>query len=317
MIQSTLQALLHQATVLALRVLPDEKRVPLERRMRGRYDAQRLARADVCVISYGKSGRTWARVMLSRYFQLRYRVSQRRLLTLDNYHRQNAAIPVVMFTHDNYLRDFTGNQEKSDFRDKKLIVLVRHPADTAVSQYFQWRYRMKPGKKALNDYPPHGADITIQDFVLRHPAGLERVVAFANQWAKELSGSANILLVRYEDLRRDTAGQLRHILNFMGERPTDKELQETVAFASIENMRKLEERSTFWRSGSVLRPGERGNVDSYKVRRGKVGGFRDYFSDAEVAEIEHYVRERLNPIFGYGGSEAPALERAVGTRAAT
>jgi hypothetical protein len=25
----------------------------------------------------------------------------------------------------------------------------------------------------------------------------------------------------------------------------------------------------------------------------------------------------LNPIFGYGGSEAPALERAVGTRAAT
>ena len=62
MIQSTLQALLHQATVLALRVLPDEKRVPLERRMRGRYDAQRLARADVCVISYGKSGRTWARV---------------------------------------------------------------------------------------------------------------------------------------------------------------------------------------------------------------------------------------------------------------
>jgi sulfotransferase family protein len=196
-------------------------------------------------------------------------------------------------------------------------VLVRHPADTAVSQYFQWRYRMKPGKKALNDYPPHGADITIQDFVLRHPAGLERVVAFANQWAKELSGSANILLVRYEDLRRDTAGQLRHILNFMGERPTDKELQETVAFASIENMRKLEERSTFWRSGSVLRPGERGNVDSYKVRRGKVGGFRDYFSDAEVAEIEHYVRERLNPIFGYGGSEAPALERAVGTRAAT
>jgi len=309
--------LLHQATVLALRVLPDEKRVPLERRMRGRYDAQRLARADVCVISYGKSGRTWARVMLSRYFQLRYGVSQRRLLTLDNYHRQNAAIPVVMFTHDNYLRDFTGNEEKSDFRDKKLIVLVRHPADTAVSQYFQWRYRMKPGKKALNDYPPHGADITIQDFVLRHPAGLERVVAFANQWAKELSGSANILLVRYEDLRRDTAGQLRHILNFMGERPTDKELQETVAFASIENMRKLEERSTFWRSGSVLRPGERGNVDSYKVRRGKVGGFRDYFSDAEVAEIEHYVRERLNPIFGYGGSEAPALERAVGTRAAT
>ncbi|MGH6931466.1 MAG: hypothetical protein ACREEE_03420, partial [Dongiaceae bacterium] len=86
MIVSTLQALLHQATVLALRALPDERRVPLERRLRGRYDAQRLARAGLVVVSYGKSGRTWARVMLSRYFQLRYGVSPRRLLTLDNYH---------------------------------------------------------------------------------------------------------------------------------------------------------------------------------------------------------------------------------------
>lgn len=311
MIVSTLHALLHQATVLALRLLPDERRVPLERRMRGRYDAQRLARAGVVVVSYGKSGRTWARVMLSRYFQLRYGVSRRRLLTLDNYHRHNAAIPVVMFTHDNYLRDYTGTEGKGDFRGMKLIVLVRHPADTAVSQYFQWRYRMKPGKKVLNGYPPHGADITLQDFVLRHPAGLERVVEFTNRWAKELRDLGDVLLVRYEDLRRDTAGALRRILNFIGEQPTDAELTEVVSFASIENMRALEERKAFWRSGSVLKPAERGNVDSYKVRRGKVGGFRDYFDDAEVAEIEDYVRDRLDPVFGYG-SGVPSLERAVG-----
>ena len=55
MIRSTLQALLHQATVMALRVLPDERRVPLERRMRGRYDAQRLARSDV-VAGYSLTG---------------------------------------------------------------------------------------------------------------------------------------------------------------------------------------------------------------------------------------------------------------------
>lgn len=311
MIVSTLQALLHQATILALWVLPDERRVPLERRLRGRYDAQRLARADVVVVSYGKSGRTWARVMLSRYYQLRYGVSPRRLLTLDNYHRHNPGIPVVMFTHDNYLRDYTGTQGKADFRGKKLIVLVRHPADTAVSQYFQWRYRMKPGKKALNGYPPHGADITLQDFVLRHPAGLERVIQFTNQWATELTKLGEVLVVRYEDLRRDTAGELRRILAFVGEQPTDAELAEAVSFASIENMRALEERKAFWRSGSVLKPAERGNIDSYKVRRGKVGGFRDYFDDTEVKQIEDYVGERLDRAFGYGG-KAPPFERAVG-----
>jgi hypothetical protein len=310
MIKSIFRALRHQATVMALKLLPDEKRVPLERRMRGRYDATRLALADLVVVSYGKSGRTWARVMLSRYFQLRYGVSRRRLLTLDNYHRQNPAVPVVMFTHDNYLRDYTGSQGKADFKGKKLIVLVRHPADTAVSQYFQWRYRMKPGKKALNGYPPHGADISLQDFVLRHPAGLERVIRFANDWAGELPQMGGVLLVRYEDLRRDTAGELRRILQFIGEQPTDAELAEAVSFASIENMRALEEKKAFWFSGSVLKPAERGNVDSYKVRRGKVGGFRDYFSDAEVQEIDDLVRRNLHPAFGYGG--APALDRAVG-----
>jgi hypothetical protein len=311
MITTTLQALLHQATVLALRLLPDEKRIPLERRIRGRYDAKRLARADLVVVSYAKSGRTWARVMLSRYFQLRAGVSPRRLLTLDNYHRHDPAIPVVMFTHDNYLRDFTGTRGKADFKGKKLVVLVRHPADTAVSQYFQWRYRMKPGKKALNRYPPHGADISLQDFVLHHPAGLERVVQFTNGWAKELPDMGEVLLVRYEDLRGDTAGELRRILAFIGERPTDAELAEAVSFASIENMRALEERKAFWRSGSVLKPAERGNIDSYKVRRGKVGGFRDYFDDAQVKQIEEYVRDKLDPAFGYGAAQ-PSLERVVG-----
>jgi hypothetical protein len=43
-----------------------------------------------------------------------------------------------------------------------------------------------------------------------------------------------------------------------------------------------------------------------------VGGFRDYFSDAEVEEIERYVRDRLDPAFGYSGTP---LERAVGVNA--
>jgi hypothetical protein len=310
MIATTLHALLHQANMLLVKLLPDRKRVPLERRLRGRYDAKRLARADVVVVSYGKSGRTWARVMLSRYFQQRYEISRRRLLTLDNYHRRNPAVPIVMFTHDNYLRDYTGTRGKADFKGKKLIVLVRHPADTAVSQYFQWRYRMKRSKKALNDYPPHGSNISVQDFVLRHPAGLERVVNFINEWVREIPEIGGVLLVRYEDLRRDTAGELRRILTFIGEQPTDAEIAEAVSFASIENMRALEERSAFWFSGSVLRPAERGNVDSYKVRRGKVGGFRDYFTDAEIRQIEDYVRDRLDPVVGYAG--ASSLERAVG-----
>lgn len=71
-------------------------------------------------------------------------------------------------------------------------------------------------------------------------------------------------------------------------------------FASVENLRKKEETNYFWRSGSRLKAADPDNPDSYKVRRAKVGGYRDYFDDAELAAIDALVAERLDPAFGYG-----------------
>jgi Sulfotransferase domain len=301
MIDGLWDRFVREATVRACFFLPAERRQRIERRARGREEARKLARADYVVVSYGKSGRTWLRVMLSRYFQIHYGLDRRRLLGFDNYRRQNPSAPAILFTHDNYLRDYTGHRDsKADFRTKKVILLVRHPADTAISQFFQWRYRMLPRKKALNEYPAHGSDISVAEFVLHHQAGLERVIGFMNEWAGEVDGMERALVVRYEDLRRAPSAVLRQVLIFMGERPGEDELAEAVAFGSVENMRKLEEQSVFWRSGRVLRPGRRDNPDSYKVRRAKVGGYRDYFDDAGVAEVDQAISARLSPLFGYG-----------------
>lgn len=48
-----------------------------------------------------------------------------------------------------------------------------------------------------------------------------------------------------------------------------------------------------------MKPGDPGNADSYKVRRAKVGGYRDYFSDEEISRIDAYVEQTLLPNFGY------------------
>ena len=142
---------------------PQAERQALERRLRGREEFHKLREADCVVVSFGKSGRTWLRVMLSRYYQLRYRLSQRHLIGFANLHDKNRAIPKILFTHDNYLRDYTGNRDsKADFRDRKVVLLVRNPGDVAVSQYFQWRYRMLPAKKSLNAYPAHGAEVLLK-----------------------------------------------------------------------------------------------------------------------------------------------------------
>jgi hypothetical protein len=311
--------LFREATVVASRPLSPERRIAVERRARGREEAHRLKHADYAVVSYGKSGRTWLRVMLSRFYQVRHGLPERRLLAFDNLHRLNPAVPRVHITHDNYQRDYTGcGASKEDFRGTPVVLLVRHPADTAVSLYFQWRYRMARRKKALNGFPPHGADISVTDYVIHHPAGLQKVVAFLNEWAAALTDLDQVHVVRYEDLRSDPGPTMRKVLTFMGNDPTDAEIDEIVAYGSFENMKKLESKRAFWLSGSIMTPKDRANPNSYKVRRAKVGGYRDYFEDAEVAEIDAYIRANLDPVFGYVDREtgrngsAPAAERASG-----
>ncbi|MFO1113904.1 MAG: sulfotransferase domain-containing protein [Rhodospirillales bacterium] len=148
--------------------LPEERRTRIERWLRGHEDARKLALADSVIISFGKSGRTWLRVMLSRVFQVRHGLGQRHLIAYDNLHRRVPAIPLIFFTHDNYLKDYTGQPgTKQPYYGKKVVLMVRDPADVAVSQYHQWKYRMADRKKTINDYPPAGADVALYDAVVR------------------------------------------------------------------------------------------------------------------------------------------------------
>jgi hypothetical protein len=295
------------ARMLAVRLatpLGARRRRALERWLRGREQTAKLERADAVVVSYGKAGRTWLRVMLSGYYQRRYGFSPSTLLGFDNLHRRNAAIPRIFFTHDNYIADYTGHRDsKRDFYEKKVVLLVRSPQDTAVSQYFQWKHRMRPNKKQLNDYPEHGADVPVFDFVMRPGAGLPKIIDFMNLWAAEAPHLRAFLLVRYEDMRRDPAAELRRILEFLGGRVDGEAVRAAVEFASLENMRTMERRRVFWLSGGRMTPGDKSNPDSYKVRRAKVGGYRDYVDEDQAARIDELVRSKLSPSFGYCAGE--------------
>ena len=303
--------LTRELVLLCAFYLPPERRRRLERRLRGREEFRRLGLADVVVVSFGKSGRTWLRVLLSRFFQLRHGLKDSSLIGFDNLHRRDASIPRIFFTHDNYLRDYTGNVDsRRDFYDKRTVLLVRHPADVAVSQYFQWKFRMRPGKKTLNEYPEHGAEMGVHDFLMSE-AGLPKVVDFMNAWSRELPRLRRLAVVRYEDLRADTGSELGRVLRFMGQEPTAAELADCVAYASVENMRGLEERRTFWLAGSRMKAKDAKNPDSFKVRRAKVGGYRDYLDDAQAAAVDRLVEERLLPGFGYLAREKAAPATAV------
>ena len=72
---------------------PEAERVRIERRLRGREQWSKLRRADLVVVSFGKSGRTWLRVMLSRLYGVKHGLSPKILIGFDNMHLRVPAIP--------------------------------------------------------------------------------------------------------------------------------------------------------------------------------------------------------------------------------
>lgn len=297
-------ALAWRHLVLALLFfLPQQTRLRLERRLRGKEEYRKLQKADWVLMSWGKSGRTWFRVMLSRFYQLHFGLPTEHMLEFDNYHRLDGRLPRVLFSHNNYMRDYLQNWSNLEhFRGKKVVLLVRDPRDVAVSQYFQWRYRMRPNKKLLNNYPPHGAEVEVFDFVMNTECGAPKIVDYFNGWAQavEMMGD-DLLIIRYEDMRRDPKSVMSRVFEFTGTPGSDQQVQEAVDYAAYDNMKKLEAQKGMQASGQRVKPGDKDNPDSFKVRRGKVGGYRDYFTDEQLAEIDRLVEQKLDPVFGYSG----------------
>ena len=289
--------------------LPAERRKKIERWMRGREEFKKLERCDWVLLSWGKSGRTWLRVMLSRAYQLKGNLPTDILLDFDNLRDQNPALPAVFFTHNNYLRDYTGNREsKLHFQGKRVVLLVRDPLDVAVSQFFQWQFRMRPYKKFINDYPAHGANIDAWDFVMDDNAGVGKIVDLLNGWAGAITDLRDVLVVRYEDMRANPGDVLARILEFTGTPVSEEQVQEAVDFAAYDNMKKMEQDKFFKGSGARVKPGDKDNPQSFKVRKAKVGGYRDHFTPEQCEQLERIVAE-LDPMFGYG-SRRSGGERA-------
>ncbi|MBC7132405.1 MAG: sulfotransferase domain-containing protein [Roseovarius sp.] len=277
-------------------------RLQAERMLRGRERFDTLQKADAVIVSYPKCGRTWLRVMISRLFQQIYNLPEDVVVDFDNFHLMDRRIPKILFTHDDFIREYTGNlQTKADYYDKKVILLVRDPRDVAVSLFFHRRYRSDPWKNDMNGFPPQEHMETVFDFV-QHEGGLPRIIDFMNLWARDRENVRDLMLLAYENMRADPSTALTEVARFLDLPATEEQIREAVAYASFENMKKKEADQAFGMSGNRLAPGDKDNPDSYKVRRAKVGGYRDYFDDAQIATIDRLIAERLDPVYGYARS---------------
>jgi hypothetical protein len=172
---------------------------------------------------------------------------------------------------------------------------------------------MRPVKMMLNDYPEHGADISIFDFMMDRDAGLPKIIEFLEVWQRELPRVRQSMVLRYEDMRADPESALGRALSFLGTPGTEQQIREAAAYASYDNMKQLEQQQVYRLSGARLAPGDQANPQSYKVRRAKVGGWRDYFDDQQVAAIDALLASG-KPAHTASGEEGHGSHRSARVR---
>ncbi len=309
------------SAVAVTAALPRSMRIAARSRLLRRLHRSKSRNADIMVINHPKSGGTWFRVMLSRLYQMHYGLPPRRIVKSDEFYNRNRAMPRFLisngyYTYESATQDVLDEAGPGVASEKKVILLARHPCDVAVSWYLQITKRTKAYKRELINstlrQPIDRDKISMWDFMMHEELGLPGVIEFHNMWERRLAGNDASLIMRYEDLRSHPVETMSKVTEFLDTPFNKEEIEHAVEFASFDNMRKLEQSGYFRNSSMALR--NKNDSSTLKVRRGKVGGFRGYFTDDQVAIMEEMVRDRLSPTFGYdlasGAAPVPMADRA-------
>jgi len=242
--------------------------------------------SDAAVVSFQKSGRTWLRLMFAKILADYYKVGEVRLDT--EYMTFGKRLPNVLFSHAGCTLNHNKLNFRRMFRRKKLVLLVRDPRATMVSLYHDHTKR--------NFWYSGGNQ---SDFIRDKNWGLTKVLAFLNDWAAEIKRrkGRKVLVMKYEDLYLDTAGELKRFLNFLNFKYTDAMIADAVQYGSVDNMRKMELANTL--KDYRMRPGSVADKQSYRTRKCKLGSFREELCKVDLDYIDSELAGKLNPMFGY------------------
>ena len=129
--------------------------------------------------------------------------------------------------------------------------------------------------------------------------GIPRTVRFLNAWQQELENTWDHLMISYEEMCADPDGTMKKVTAFMGTIASDEQIAHATEYASLENMRKIERSGSTGSGSRRLMPKDINNPDAFKARRGKVGGYCDYFTGKELAAMDELVASGLSPFYGY------------------
>jgi hypothetical protein len=172
------------------------------------------------------------------------------------------------------------------YRRRRIVFLVRNPLDAIVSNYFQ---------ASMTDGVFQG---DIKSFLRDPHWGLARLLAFNAGWYAARDRFRDFLLVRYETIVEHTDDELARIVDFMALPGIDRgEIEASAEQNRFETMKQREVAGDLYRRyGDRFSQGGRGDDEGLKVRRGKIGGYRDYLNDADIAFARDLIEASGYPL---------------------
>jgi Sulfotransferase domain len=250
---------------------------------------------DVYLTSYPRSGNTWTRFLLGNLLNLNDPV------TFGNI---ESRVPEIYFNADHVLRRLPRprllkSHEPFHPNYPQIIYIVRDPRDVAVSFY---HHNIKAGT-IPDDYP-------IAEFIPGFIAGKydHRWGSWGDHvtsWMAMRQGRSSFLLLRYEDMKENTARELLKIARFLQKagffniESSPDELARAVELSSPERMRALEKQQS--RQHPQLR---RTRQDKPFIRGAKTGGWQSDLAEPSVMLIENAWGSIMQNL-GYPLSQTP------------
>jgi hypothetical protein len=202
------------------------------------------------LVSFPNSGRTWLQSMTMEIGMPCYYTHQ------GSHHASKHTIEQIFKFIEKY---------PNKFDDMDIILLVRDPKDTMVSNYFQTIYRVGIEFQSLSDF-------------LRHPRhGIEKLIKFNLYWKKFHNTK---LTISYENLKSNPQQVLIDMCNTFNFPIDTLKIKQSIQNNEFHKMKQREIQASS--NAKIYKHTDKTNPESFKIRKGLVGGYIDYMSKSDV-----------------------------------
>ena len=166
----------------------------------------------------------------------------------------------------------------------KIINVIRNPNDTFVSYYHQFKNDPSIGlfTGSFNDFfqLAKNGKVCWGD-IFDHYVG----------WYNFLEKRESSLILKYEDMKKGLAGNVKKISSFLNYDLSEEALDAIVEKATFKNMKKDPKLNQTWDAESAEDEEKFANL-----RKGVVGDWENYFSEEQTQFIDAKCKENLEPI---------------------